>query len=245
MSKFWDLLKRTQAIGKQVNLRLAIVAVVLGVGGFAVYKGVQQLGPSKPTAKKVVKNGEENSPGTPEAGAPEAGAPGSVEGQLISAEGPLYGGGAVTEENAAAQYGTGTESPTNAAVYGAGENSSEPIVQDVPGEAPSSAPNRLRTPTRPGGSGGYALSDENQGAKQPAVSEDNSPAAEGALVQEVVDPPEDEEALHELEADARACRVVAVRGVVERGVHEFGEGERAASTDPRDEGVAKVRHARA
>ncbi len=185
MSKFLDLLKRTQAIGKQVNLRLAIVAVVLGVGGFAVYKGVQQLGPSKPTPKKVVKNGEENSPGTPEEGAPEAGAPGSVEGQLISAEGPLYGGGAVTEENAAAQYGTGTESPTNAAVYGAGENSSEPIVQDVPGEAPSSAPNRLRTPTRPSGSGGYALSDENQGAKQPAVSEDNSPAAEGALVQEV------------------------------------------------------------
>ncbi|MBC7853995.1 MAG: DUF11 domain-containing protein, partial [Pirellulaceae bacterium] len=182
---FLDLLKRTQALGKQVNLRLAIVAVVLGVGGFAVYKGVQQLGPSKPTPKKVVKAGEENSPGTPGAGAPEAGAPGAVEGQLTSAEAPLYGGDAVTEEKSPAQYGAETETSVSAPVYGTGENPAEQIDQEIPAEERRSAPNRLRSPTRLGGSGGYALSDENQGADQPAVSEDNSPAGEGPLVQEV------------------------------------------------------------
>ncbi|MBC7851898.1 MAG: DUF11 domain-containing protein, partial [Pirellulaceae bacterium] len=185
MSKFLDLLKRTQALGKQVNLRLAIVAVVLGVGGFAVYKGVQQLGPSKPTAKKVVKAGEENSPETPDVGAPEAGTPGAVEGKLTSAEAPLYGTGAVAEESSPTQYGAETETSASAPVYGTSENSGETVAQDVPGTAPSRAPNRLRPPTRPGGNGAIALNDEDQGTEQPAVSEENSPAGEGPLVQEV------------------------------------------------------------
>lgn len=203
MSKFADLLKRTQALGKQVNLRLAIVAVVLGVGGFAVYKGVQQLQPGKPAPKKVVKAGE-TEPGA----APEAGANGGTEAQLTSAtgapgaegqpaaEGPLYGGATVTEGSGATQYGGGTTEVTvndgsqgqagtagETSAYGGGS------AAEQPGQTGSTlksagAPNRLRPPTRPAGGGTYGVSDDNQGAEQPAATEE-SPAAEGALVQEV------------------------------------------------------------
>jgi uncharacterized repeat protein (TIGR01451 family) len=195
MSKFWDVLKRAQALGKQVNLRLAIVAVVLGVGGFAVYKGVQQLGPSKPPSKKVVKAGEEKGPGETESGAaPEAGATAGAEAKLTDAteasgaenlyqpdgQEPLYGGGAGTEGNGPAEYGAG--GTTNITVNDGS--------QEQPGETGEvsayggGAANRLRPPTRPAGGGGYPVTDDDPGAEQPAVAEE-SPAVEGALVQEV------------------------------------------------------------
>ena len=136
MSKIWDLLKRMQAIGKQVNLRLAIVAVVLGVGGFAVYKGVQQLGPSVPTPKKVVKAGEEKGPGEAGLGAgPEAKLTSATEGPGTE-EGTLYGAGAETQENGPPQYGAGAATEitvndgsqpaeTGGSAYGGGGNSTE------------------------------------------------------------------------------------------------------------------------
>ncbi len=202
MSKIWDLLKRTQAIGKQVNLRLAIVAVVLGVGGFAVYKGAQQLKPAKVAAKKVVKAGEEKLPGEGDPGAtPEGELTGATEGTggglyQAGGEAPLYGAGAVTQEKGPPQYGAaaaseitvndGTEgqpAETSGASAYVADNSKEPPVQEVPEGETARAPNRLRPPTRPGGA--YSLNDNNQGAEQPAATEESPGAVEGALVQEV------------------------------------------------------------
>jgi uncharacterized repeat protein (TIGR01451 family) len=210
MSKFWDVLKSAQSIGKQVNLRLAIVAVVLGVGGFAVYKGVQQLQPGKPTPKKVVKAGEETGATEPGA-APEAGASGA-EAQLTSAteapgaegtqyqqagEGPLYGGGTVTEGNGATEYrgAGGTEVTVNdggqgqpgevseTSAYGGGASAAEQPNRIGPTPKSAGAPNRLRSTANDVG-GAYGITDDNQGAEQPAAAEE-SPAVGGALVQEV------------------------------------------------------------
>jgi uncharacterized repeat protein (TIGR01451 family) len=68
MQRFTNLLKRSAT---RSNIRLAIVAVVLGVGGFAVYQGVRHLHASAPTpiTKKVVTGpqtvaGAEGTPGT-------------------------------------------------------------------------------------------------------------------------------------------------------------------------------------
>lgn len=191
MSKIWDLLKRTLAIARHVNLRLAIVAVVLGVGGFAVFKGVQQIQPAKPTPKKVAKAGEEKNPGKAERNAlPEV--TGGAEGAMEPAgEAPLYGAGTTAPE-----YGTAGEvAPVGGVVgqpaesgespaYGAGDFANDQAVQEVPAEESSGAPNRLRPPTRPSGGGVYSVNDESQGAEQPGESE-VPPMNEGAFVQEV------------------------------------------------------------
>ncbi|MCE9529055.1 MAG: DUF11 domain-containing protein, partial [Planctomycetales bacterium] len=195
MSKFWDVLKRTQAIAQQVNVRLAIVAVVLGVGGFAVYKGVQQMKPSTPTPKKVVKAGEEATPGKTEpSAAPEGAVAGGASG-TAGAEPPLYGAGAAPQENGPAAYGAGGEvapvggvagQPEEPPAYGTGGDANNQYAQEAPAEEKPGAPNRLRPPTRPaGGVGAYTLTDVNQESKEPAATEGASPAAEGALVTEV------------------------------------------------------------
>ena len=53
MQRIMDLSKR---LNNRTNVRLAILAVVLGVGGFAVYQGVQRLGSPRqsPVVKKVI-----------------------------------------------------------------------------------------------------------------------------------------------------------------------------------------------
>jgi uncharacterized repeat protein (TIGR01451 family) len=191
MSKIWDLLKRTQAIAKQVNLRLAIVAVVLGVGGFAVFKGVQQMQPAKPAPKKVAKVGDGKTSGKEDPAAMPEGKVSAEETTPPSAKSPLYGADTTSQE-----YGAGADvAPTGgvadqpaggaeSAVYGAEEFANDPPVQEIPAAEKSGAPNRLRPPTRPGGGGMYSVNDENQGAEQPLVSEE-PPANEGALVEEV------------------------------------------------------------
>lgn len=214
MSKFWDVLKRVQVIGKQVNLRLAIVAVVLGVGGFAVYKGVQQLGPSKVTPKKVVKAGEEQKPGeggtVSEGG--EAGGVAGSENQLTGGteplagegskyqtggESPLYGGGAVVEDGNQNKYEAGgtTEVAVNdGSQEQAGEGTegsaygggtgAEQPNQTGPTLRPASTANRLRPPTRPAGGGG-AYSMNDENPAAEQPAEESTAETEGALVKEV------------------------------------------------------------
>jgi uncharacterized repeat protein (TIGR01451 family) len=196
-------------MGKQVNLRLAIVAVVLGVGGFAVYKGVQQLGPGTVTPKKVVKAGDEKA-GAESGGATgaAAGAEGQLtggteaaagtEGQTAGGESALYGSGAVVEEGKTGEYGSGTEAvvsdgsggqpgETNeGSAYGGGISDEQPN-QTGPTLKPASSANRLRPPTKPASAGGAGggLSDENSTVEAPVAAEDATQSAEGALVTEV------------------------------------------------------------
>lgn len=191
MSKIWDLLKRTSAIARQVNLRLAIVAVVLGVGGFAVFKGVQQMQPAKPTPKKVAKAGEGGTPNKEDSAATTEGKVTAEETAQSGAEAPLYGADTAPQE-----YGAGGDivpaggiesQPAEGAesvVYGAEEYANDSPVQEIPAAEKSGAPNRLRPPTRPGGGGMYSVNDGNQGVEQPPVSEE-PPSNEGALVEEV------------------------------------------------------------
>ena len=181
MSKIWDLLKRTQAIAAQVNVRLAIVAVVLGVGGFAVYKGVQQMKPGTPTPKKVAKAGEEAKTGATVSGAAPEGAVGAEGTGQTAPEEPLYGAAAPVQENGPAAYGSGGEvAPTGGitgesgaseggatSAYGAGGNPSDQLVQEVPAEEQPATGNRLRPPTRPAGGGVYSVNDGNSGSEPP------------------------------------------------------------------------------
>lgn len=201
MSKVLELLKRTQALAKQVNLRLAIVAIVLGVGGFAVYKGIQQMKPAEPAHKKVAKNDGANTPGNGEPGNSKPGAPGEKPPFEAAESDPLYGAGASFQGNEASDGTGGEVAPTGgevvgsggetAPVYGAPQKGAEPVEQEDPaeeGQRPSSRPNKLRPPLRPAG-GAYGLSDDNspneQPVEQPAETEGTPVVVENALVQEV------------------------------------------------------------
>ena len=192
MSKFWDVLKRMQVLGKQVNLRLAIVALVLGVGGFAVYKGVQQMKPAEPDHKKIAKNPNEKGSGAPKiTRLAAAGAPGE-EGQGQPAQSdPLYGAGASFQGEEGSGEGTegevgatgnlreGPEGETGVApVYGAVAEGSE--SQEVPPQKPPTARNKLRSP--PSASGGvYGLSDEGSPTEQSPESPAEEPVEESPV----------------------------------------------------------------
>src|SRR5512145_2811559 len=55
LSKLLNLLEPLKGLKNKANvLRLGLAGVVLGVGGFAAYKGAQQMKPSRPAPKKTV-----------------------------------------------------------------------------------------------------------------------------------------------------------------------------------------------
>ena len=210
MSRIWDLLKRFQGVAKPVNLRLAIVAVVLGVGGFTVYKGVQQLQSAKPTPKRIgaQKTEEELAAEGAQAGALQPGTEQTPEAQLTSGqfqastEAPLYGGGAGGTQEApvyggdsssqyaegAAGEGGGTQEEP-AATYGARQEAGQYEQDTAVGQNTAGTDsNRRRPSTRAPVAGAYSVTDESAAeTEQPAAVEADSATQplEGALVEEV------------------------------------------------------------
>lgn len=145
MNRFIGLLQAFQFVKERVNVRLALVAVVLGVGGFAVYKGIQQIKPTGlPPHKKVASSGT-----SPAGAAPTQAGPGG-EVALASGETPEAGGSLYPQESGASPaYGEGAnESPAGGYTASTGNEGSgggpgeyggnpAPTYGETTGETPS------------------------------------------------------------------------------------------------------------